>query len=530
MRTKLFTALMATLVGVLSSTDAVAQNGTNFSDVGTSVVEGSIGGFESAQVPSTYSDQAISGSYDGVTDNPVYGYYSPQSNQGYYSTPAAPPAAAPKKSNPAVGAHNVLFYKNDFSYLTEGYTGPTYLGDGLKNLTLGNGKLDIGGQVRTRYHSEQGMAQTAGFTRFQDTDNQFGLFRARLYADWKATDRLRFYAEGIYADTIDRDDQYIPRGIDRNYGDLLNLFADVKLTDSTTVRIGRQELLFGAQRTVSPLDWANTRRTFSGVRTMSKFSDWKIDAFYTQLVPAIRNEFDRPNEDVDFYGAYATYGGWEKDTLEMYYLGLNNDAGPGGTLSLDTFGTRLFGSRGDWSYEFEGAAQTGSQNARGQDHEAYFGTFGLGRKLSNVGWKPQLWFYYDIATGDQIETGGTFERNNQLFPLAHKYLGFVDAVTRNNISSPNVRLTMAPTDKLSFLIWYYNFQAVEANDPITSIGGTPAQDPASKDFGNELDFIATYKINPRSSVLFGYSHLWAGDRIIGGEDADFTYLQFTRNF
>jgi hypothetical protein len=28
--------------------------------------------------------------------------------------------------------------------------------------------------------------------------------------------------------------------------------------------VGRQELLYGAQRLISPLDWANTRRTFEG--------------------------------------------------------------------------------------------------------------------------------------------------------------------------------------------------------------------------------------------------------------------------
>jgi hypothetical protein len=30
------------------------------------------------------------------------------------------------------------------------------------------------------------------------------------------------------------------------------------------VRVGRQELLYGSQRLISTLDWANTRRTFQG--------------------------------------------------------------------------------------------------------------------------------------------------------------------------------------------------------------------------------------------------------------------------
>lgn len=522
MRIKFLTVPLAALVCAATSTTAQAQSSTtNFSDLSPSVVGGRVGGFESAPVSSTYSDPALlSGDYQ---------YYSPAPTNYY---PAAPvPAAAPaKKPNPAVGAHSALFYKNDFSYLTDDYTGPTYLGDGLKNLTLGRGKLDIGGQVRTRYHSERGLGQVAGATRFQDTDNQFGLLRVRAYADYKATDRLRFFAEGIYADTLDRDDQYIPRGIDRNFGDFLNLFVDAKISDNTTVRLGRQELLFGAQRFVSPLDWSNTRRTFDGVSTISKFNDWSVNAFYSQVVPVNLDSFDNPNEDLDFYGAYATYKGPKNNTLDLYYLGFNNDTGPDGTFSLDTFGTRLFGSRGDWLYELEGAAQTGTQNALGQNHEAYFGTIGVGRKLSNARWKPALWFYYDIATGDDVATTGTFERANDLFPLGHKYLGFLDAVQRSNVSSPNVRLSLSPTDKLSFLFWYYNFQSVEASDVISSLGGTPAQDLTSKDFGNELDFVATYKFNPRRSLVLGYSYFWTGDKIIDGEDADFFYLQYTTNF
>ena len=31
---------------------------------------------------------------------------------------------------------------------------------------------------------------------------------------------------------------------------------------TVTLRGGRQDLLFGAQRLIGPLDWSNTRRTF----------------------------------------------------------------------------------------------------------------------------------------------------------------------------------------------------------------------------------------------------------------------------
>ena len=335
MRIKLLTASLAAVMGVVAPTSAYAQSGsTNFGDVGTSVVQGGIpssspvtfsdGGFSQApgfsQGPGFSQPQGFSQApfnsfpQSGPTD-PSFreGQAGLSAEADYFRVPGATPApaAAPAKAkkNPAVGAHKGLFYANDFSYLTPEYNGPRYFGDGLKNLA--DGRLSIGGELRTRYHSEDGMGQQAGATRFQDTQNEFGLVRLRLYADFKATDRLRFFAEGIYADVIESNGEYVPRGVDINRGDFLNLFADVKVTDNTTVRIGRQELLYGDQRVVSPLDWVNTRQRFDGVRTLSKWGDFSVDAFYTQFVPVQRNEFDTPNEDLDFYGTYATYKGFE---------------------------------------------------------------------------------------------------------------------------------------------------------------------------------------------------------------------------
>ena len=439
------------------------------------------------------------------------------------------PAAKP---NPCAKSHNVLFYANDFSYLgKDDYCGHC-LGDRLKLKDVGRcGKLSIGGQLRHRYHSEQGQGQQAGFSGFQNTQNDFSLFRARLYADYKVNENLRFYAEGIYAD-VEANDEYIPRGIDRNRGDFLNLFADIALTENTTARIGRQELLFGDQRLVSPLDWANTRQVFDGVRTITKTDNAEISAFYTQFVPRLFDSFDNPDENRDFYGAYATFTGLENATLETYVLGSNNENSGAITnnFNLQTYGSRITGKlKNNLLYELEGAYQTGVQRGLQTDHDAFAYTAGVGYKFSNHPWNPVLWGFYDFATGN--DSGDeNFNRFNQLFPLGHKYLGFIDAVARSNISSPNVRLALSPTKKLNLLLWYYHFDADESDDIIPGVAVTADQNLNTTDFGNELDFIANYKVTPRLSVLAGYSHLWRGAKIIGDTDADFFYLQTTLNF
>lgn len=440
----------------------------------------------------------------------------------------ASPPQPPK--NPCVGSHKPLFFNNNFDYLKEpGYCGDC-LGDRFKGFQVGPcGNLDLGGQLRFRYHNEKGMGQQAGFTRFEDTQNEFMLSRLRMYGDWRANDLFRVYVEGIYANVLTSNDEYVPRGIDQNFGDLLNLFADVKILDETTVRIGRQELLYGEQRLISPLDWSNVRRKFDGVNMITKINDARIDLFYTQPVQVFSNEFDEPISDVDFYGSYLTYGGWEKKTLDLYVLALNNDAGVNGTENFVTYGSRLQGStENKLLYDFEGMVQSGQYQLTGQDLSAYAWTTGLGYQASNMCWKPTLWAFYDFASGDG--PGGNYNAFNDLFPLAHKYLGFIDAVKRSNIESANMRLTMNPSNKLNLLFWYYNFQANEPSSDVPSIGGTPNQDPNAANFGNELDCLATYKVGARSSLVGGYSHFWRGTKILGDTDADFFYMQWQTNF
>jgi hypothetical protein len=214
----------------------------------------------------------------------------------------------------------------------------------------------------------------------------------------------------------------------------------------------------------------------------------------------------------------------------LYYIGYDNRH-PGAItsdFSLHTFGSRLYGTRGDWLYEMEGGGQLGRQSGLGLDQEAAFGTAGLGRKLSRHKWQPTIWVYYDYASGNA--GGDSFNRFNQLFPLGHKYFGFIDAVQRSNIEAPNVLLTMKPHAKWDLLCWYWHFMANQAGDIVPSIGGTPVQSTTSKDFGDELDLTARYSFGPRSNVLFGYSHFWRGNKILAPEDADFFYTQWELNF
>ena len=434
-------------------------------------------------------------------------------------------------ANPCANSHKGLFYANDFSYLKDPSYSGSCLGDRWKLIPVAGGDwgtLDVGGQVRLRYHSEVGMGREGAATtpRFRDTTTDFLLSRFRLYSDWKANDWLRIYTEGIFAEVTTDGGDYFPRAIDINQGDFLNLFADLRLTDSIAVRVGRQELLYGNQRLISPLDWANTRRTFEGVKLMYTKDDLTVDSFYTYFVPVDPDSLDESDSDQVFYGSYATYAGFENFTVEAYYIGKDNRPTD---LSIHTLGLRINGSMGDWLWELEGGPQFGQQSST-LDHSAGFCTGGIGKKAHRLPGGATIWFYYDYASGDN--GSGAFNGFDQLFPLAHKYFGFIDAVQRSNVESPNILLTMKPGKQWKLLIWYYHLMS-NTNAAVPSVGNTAPQND-SKDLGDELDIILTYEIGPRSNVLFGWSHFWRGNKLATptneDEDADFIYGQWTLDF
>jgi hypothetical protein len=457
-------------------------------------------------------------------------------------------AAAAKANQPYRG----VFYDNDFSYINDPLYDGFYPGDQLKQLPMpGSGTVDLGGEVRVRYHHEQNM-RGLGLTGL---DDDFWLTRVRLFSNYRINDYFRFYGEYLYADSGGQ--TFTNRPIEINRGEAQNLFIDANLIresdTSLTTRLGRQELLYGNQRLVSPLDWANTRRTFDGYKLMYSNRDWDVDGFFVHPVKRLlsnqgTNQWDGADADTLFYGTYATRKGLEIGQLDTYYLGIDYLT-PG--ASFHTLGSRLAGSYEGLLYEFEGGTQFG-RNANGSDHTAGFAVAGLGRQLdiSLVGnsWKPTIWGWYDYASGeDNFADAGRFgDGFDHLFPLAHKYNGLMDLFGRRNLHDINAQLiTPFFSDRVSLMLWYHYFLLDNLTTPY-NVNMTPFNTVAAaadRELGHELDVLFTINLNPRNSMLVGYSYFNAGDyytqtsgRVAGANgiptlsDAHFVYVQYQMQF
>lgn len=439
----------------------------------------------------------------------------------------------------AKASHKPLFYLNDFSYLSDPCYDGALLGDSLKRIGCDGFMMDFGGQYRARVHREEnfrGLGITGG-------DDDFLLHRLRLYMNTEIGDNLRVFVEGLHADS--NYENLGIRPIEENHLDLQNAFVDVKLLDGDNgklvARAGRQEVALGGQRYVSPLDWANTRRTFDGGRLMYSKDNWNVDGFWLATTVRDFRDFDESNENQALYGVHATNNAFRNGSLDTYWIAFDDETAG---FYFDSIGARYNGKLGGLLFETEGAYQFG-QNSDGSDHDAGFFVAGLGKQFVDHAWKPTSWIYLDWASGDDQQGAGNGHHHFQ--PLAHKYNGFMDLYGRRNLVDFNILTTMQISKKVKALLWYHNFWLENQRDTPYSVVMTPQQAgvaPADSHLGNELDFVLSCGISPRSDIQFGYSRFWAGDYYDSPglttrfgtpltkdtADADFFWAQYTLNF
>ena len=441
-----------------------------------------------------------------------------------------------------------LRYNEDWSYL-EGEAG-TYeqdFFDALKNINLGGDwRLDFGGSVRLRMMSETNKTY-GNIGRRGVSQDTYLLQQYLLHANLRYKDVFRFFIEGIHAQVDER--QTPALGIDENRYDIHQAFIDLKPFGTGTpliVRVGRQELLFGNQRLVSPLPWGNNRRKFDGIDLFWRDASWNLDAFYVRPVPVNRSEglerkWDEYYEYQHFFGLYGTYKGWDDHGLDLYYLVLldhrprPNSADISDNLTLHTLGSRWWGKSGPWDYEIEGAVQLGHHG--GDEVFAWMIAMQGGYTFAEIPMTPRLALGFDWATGDHDPTDAQHNTFNQLFPLGHKYLGWLDQVGRQNILGPHIMLTFKPCKPVKMAIAYHQFFLDQNDDALYNAAGAPARRDTSGNSGSavggELDLSVAWNIDRHQKVLFGYSHFWPGsfiDQTGDNDEVDLIYLQYLFTF
>lgn len=388
----------------------------------------------------------------------------------------------------------------------------------IKYIPLDKGYLSFGGSMRDRVESWKNYLSS---TSNNDTFNLWQMF---LYGDFQMNDNFRTFIELKSALSSNRN---LPGGIrelDEDQFALQQAFVDLKIFptpgSSLTLRPGRQLLSFGNQRLISPLPWANTYRAWDGVSILFKHDNWKSQTFFTQFVPVRRVTFNQPSAANKLNGTYVTHSG-TTHSQDFYYLHTQRDTqgflnGTGGTtLAKDkrhTVGSRLFGDFSNHlvDYEAEGAFQFGKWGNK--NIRAYMVALFASHTYTDVMLKPQIYGGYDYASGGS-PTASTQQTFLQLFPLGHAYLGWIDYVGRQNISSPHVGLSVEAYKKTRIGAKYHYFWRANNRDALYSLGSTVLRNglaSTSSKIGSEVDVYIKGDLTQHISLWSGVNHFWPG--------------------
>ncbi|MBI1722726.1 MAG: alginate export family protein [Gemmatimonadetes bacterium] len=385
-----------------------------------------------------------------------------------------------------------------------------------------------------------------------DHDDFFTLTRLFLSADLHVYDRLRFFVQGKSATVDSRSLQGGIRVVDQDELDLQQFYGELRFphagSGALAFRVGRQELAYGRERLISPLDWTNTRRTFEGYSGSFSFPSGAVSAFLTRPVLVNKYEFNERDSATTFYGLYATARPPRTVIgVDAYWLGLRRASarfnGTAGREERQTIGARVWGPTRQGArldYEAEAAWQFGTVGPG--KIRAYMFAGQVGYSLPQVRGAPRVYLNLDYASGDKDSAVADVQTFNQLFPLAHAYLGFMDVAGRQNVVDLSGGLSVRLRRAVSTAVDFHRFQRASGKDglygPLAPFLPPPAgavrsgAAGTSKDIGSELDVTVRYPVGRHLLVVTGYSHCWPGEFIrqsgpSKGVDFGYLTLQFT---
>lgn len=447
-------------------------------------------------------------------------------------------------------------------------------------------RWDFGGSYRSRYEYRDGygIAGTPGSLDFRahnaDVENDYLLNRLRFragYTDawWGAMAEGR--SSFVFGDARFASTAPVIRkgnGPDSDTIDLHQAFVTVGNLKEfpLSAKVGRQELSYGEECLVGAFGWNNIGRVFDAAKVRWQ-ADWVgVDLFAGRVVIPEDGQFNVSNDYDWFSGVYASSAKLPKHTVDAYFFARNASseaatAEPSpqfpqpSARDIYTFGARLKskpGELGPWDYLFDAAGQFGdfrdpragaSEDRLG--HEAFMLVAQSGYTFREAWATPRLGFEYAFGSGDRDPQDRRHQTFENLFPTNHKFYGYGDFLSLQNLHNMRLILQGKPHPHVSVAVEGHLFWLAETGDsfynaggvarggtaptPGTGYGVNPSYDPF---VGSELDVIAGWAMTRFAQLEAGYTHFFHGEYVAeslaapthGARDADFAYLQLNLSF
>ncbi|MDD5561738.1 MAG: alginate export family protein [Candidatus Omnitrophica bacterium] len=399
-------------------------------------------------------------------------------------------------------------------------------------VAIGNWGFKAGVNERFRYEYKH------NFDFSKSSKDSGSLFFNRFIVNAKATlgdnqgkDKIVIFLEGLDAQVGGY--QLKPAKNQKDGFDLHQAYVDFcNILDSVfDLKIGRQELKYGAGRLIAAPTWSNRIRSFDAVVLRYRPSELYVDLFFGADVKYDDDNFNYIQHKEKIMGIYGGYQANKNvPKIEFYFLPQRIKNATVKSTRY-TAGARLQGEvPGKILYDIELPYQFGKINHK--SIKAYAFHAGLSHVFRDMLWEPKMVFEYNQASGDKDPNDGV---NNTFLPLyqtTHDPYGLMDFFRWENMREISLNVNLCVTNKLKLTPQVNFFWLMSTNDSwYDSTGAVLRTDSSglrSHYAGQEVSLRASYEVNKNIKLESGYAHFFTGGYVKdsgANDDADWLYAQ-----
>ena len=449
------------------------------------------------------------------------------------SPPAESPSAnAPSPQPEARPPYNIVRQEEDWSFLRDAKQNHDFW-DGVKYIPLGlpqsHHYLTLGGQERFFY--EYIGNETWGLSPYKN--NSYVLNRTMLSADLHV-DAARLFLE-LKTGTIAGRKGGPRQGIDVDDADVNQGFLEVATRPLApnappvlALRVGRQELQFGAGRQISVREGPNVRVGFDGVFGVYRPTgnrNLRVDAFVSRPAQTKPRSFDDGTDrNQSLSGVYATTGMGGARTLDAYYINKtrrNSIYVQGkGAENRHTVGFRLAEARSPknkkaWDYDLEPSFQFG--RFAESDIKAWSVSFAGGYTFRNNPQHLRLGLLSGFDSGDRDPNDRKLQTFEPPAPSG-RYFGQIPSFGPQNVTGFAPTITLAPTKPVIVTLYSYFFWRQSVRDGIYALpGGVLKPGPMNQGarsnaryVGSQPEINVNWQMDSHLSLTVDYAQFIAG--------------------
>ena len=395
--------------------------------------------------------------------------------------------------------YKFLRFDEDYGYLRDPRCRLDFW-DGVKvvpALTEGDRQVSLGGSVRIRLEEGRNIRYTTSVVEPRSDVVQ----RYHAHADARFGREVRAFVEIKSNQVAGREPGPIVTDVDRL--DVHQAFMDVG-----PLRIGRQELVYGAARRIFPRNGPNVRGNFDAVRAIGSVGKWSVDGLLFQNVAIDPGYFDDTSQhDQRFWGVYASGPLAGVLRADAYYIGADRDPArfaQGLARELrSTFGVRLFGRQDGWDFDFEPALQAGRFGPGSISAWALQGE--IGYRWLQATYRPRVSFRFTAGSGDRDPSNPRLETFNSLFPRGGS-TGELFNFSPANLRHVRMGLDWAASPRVAATVGIDGFWRTSLSDAVYGPGGNlqPAAPPPASNreraVGADLDGVVTWRVTRQLSL------------------------------